>query len=717
MNSRPERRPRVGILFGRGGPAPIGHPGRWWRPDPGRRMTVLSAVTEPSLRRHAEFIKDTECSFVNPGFGAILKIMDISPLQQPTNDDISASRIESRARGRRECRSYLARRVGSALLALLGAAALPGALAGAATSSAHVAPATGLVRQPASGLSLAPQFTAHSLTMPGSLTSPDDISGFIGSNFFIAYQNGVSPTGAPSPSGATNSTILEYRQDGTVVTQWSVVGKCDGLTTDPANNRVILTVNEDANSSMYIIHPSAAPGAQMVHLSYNVDPVTLGGGGTDDVVVDPSGNVFTAGSNPSAATAPALYKVGINEATGTATLTSVFADNDPALPITLTDPDSLSLVPAAIPQVGGDILLDSQGDSRLVFISHAGTPGQTLTTLPVGTQVDALAWATASTGTMLVTDAGTNKTTSISGQFTPGTLFITAPSDSGVAGFVGTVNLTTGTITPVATGFNSPHGLLFIPGTPNPGPYGYHLAAADGGVFSFGDSMFFGSMGGQRLNRPVVGMATTPDRQGYWLVASDGGIFAFGDAGFFGSTGNLALNAPVVGMTATPDGLGYWLVASDGGVFSFGDARGFGSLGGNRPAQPVVAMAATADGKGYWIVTASGSVTPFGDAETLGSVGGALNKPIVGMAATPDGRGYWLVASDGGIFTFGDAGFFGSAGNIHLDRPIVGMVPTASGNGYWLVASDGGVFSYGDAAFFGSTGGIKLNAPIVGAGA
>ncbi len=579
-----------------------------------------------------------------------------------------------------------------------------------------MAPATGLVHQ-ASGLSVAPQLAAHSLTMPGANTGPDDISGFIGSNFFVGYQNGVGSTGTPSPTGGTTSTIVEYRQDGTVAAQWSVVGKCDGLTTDPANNRVILTVNEDANSSMYVIHPSAAPGAQLVHLTYSVDPVTLGGGGTDDVVVDNSGNVFTAGSNPSAAGAPALYKVGINEGTGIATLTSAFADNDPSLPLTLTDPDSLSLVPSDSPLFAGDIMLDSQGDSALVFVAHAGMVGQTLTTLRVGTQVDGLAWATASTGTMLVVDGATNKITSITGSFTPGTLFITGPSDSGVAGFVGTVNLTTGTITPVATGFNSPTGLLFIPGTPNPGPYGYHLAAADGGVFTFGDGSFFGSMGGQPLNRPIVGMATTPDRQGYWLVASDGGIFTFGDAGFFGSTGNLRLNAPVVGMTPTPDGLGYWLVASDGGVFSFGDAHSFGSLGGNRPAQPVVAMAATPDGKGYWLVTANGSVTPFGDAEILGSVSGPLNKPIVGMAATSNGQGYWLVASDGGVFNFGNAGFFGSAGNIALNRPIVAMVPTASNNGYWLVASDGGVFSYGDASFFGSTGGMRLNAPIVGAGA
>ncbi len=76
--------------------------------------------------------------------------------------------------------------------------------------------------------------------------------------------------------------------------------------------------------------------------------------------------------------------------------------------------------------------------------------------------------------------------------------------------------------------------------------------------------------------------------QGYWLAAADGGVFSFGDARFAGSTGALHLNAPIVGMAPTPDGQGYWLVAADGGVFSFGDARFAGSTGGIRLAAPVV---------------------------------------------------------------------------------------------------------------------------------
>ena len=37
----------------------------------------------------------------------------------------------------------------------------------------------------------------------------------------------------------------------------------------------------------------------------------------------------------------------------------------------------------------------------------------------------------------------------------------------------------------------------------------YWLVATDGGIFSFGGLPSYGSMGGQRLNKPIVGMAAT----------------------------------------------------------------------------------------------------------------------------------------------------------------------------------------------------------------
>jgi hypothetical protein len=259
--------------------------------------------------------------------------------------------------------------------------------------------------------------------------------------------------------------------------------------------------------------------------------------------------------------------------------------------------------------------------------------------------------------------------------------------------------------------------------TPTNGPMavaseatGYWLVASDGGIFTFGDAGFYGSTGGIKLNKPIVGMAPTPDGKGYWLVASDGGIFTFGDAGFYGSTGAFHLNKPIVGMSATPDGKGYWLVASDGGIFAFGDAGFYGSTGGIVLNKPIVGMAPTLDGKGYWLVASDGGIFTFGDAGYYGSTGDIkLNKPIVGMAPTPDGNGYWLVASDGGIFTFGDAGYHGSepGAGVDIDN-VVDIAASPSGDGYWMEGSDGRVSPFGDASSEGSMLGTPLNRPIVG---
>ncbi len=258
--------------------------------------------------------------------------------------------------------------------------------------------------------------------------------------------------------------------------------------------------------------------------------------------------------------------------------------------------------------------------------------------------------------------------------------------------------------------------LIEVTQAPATGPQGFLAAAADGGVFTFGDAPFLGSMSRVHLNAPVVGVAAASDGQGYWLVAADGGVFAFGDAGFFGSMGGVHLHEPIVGVAATPDGQGYWLVAADGGVFAFGDAGFFGSMGGVHLHEPIVGMARTPDGAGYWLVAADGGVFAFGDAGFFGSMAGGLgDNRVVAMATTPDGGGYWLLGADGGVFAFGDAAFYGSlpGQGIVPAAPVTGITTSPDGRGYWLLGAEGGVSAFGDTTWLRSLAGIRLAAPII----
>lgn len=223
----------------------------------------------------------------------------------------------------------------------------------------------------------------------------------------------------------------------------------------------------------------------------------------------------------------------------------------------------------------------------------------------------------------------------------------------------------------------------------------FWIATAQGDVWNFGSAQNYGTLQGTTLNKPIIGIAPTPDASGYWLVATDGGVFAFGSAAFFGSTGNIRLNQPIVGMSPTPTNKGYWMVARDGGIFAYGDAAFYGSTGSIPLNRPIVGMSPTPSNKGYWLVASDGGIFAFGDAQFYGSTGSIpLNKPIVSMSPTPTGKGYWLVASDGGLFAYGDAKFFGSPGG-GADNSYQRIIPTNDGNGYWLVRNGGDAQPYG----------------------
>jgi hypothetical protein len=251
------------------------------------------------------------------------------------------------------------------------------------------------------------------------------------------------------------------------------------------------------------------------------------------------------------------------------------------------------------------------------------------------------------------------------------------------------------------------------------GDAGYWLAGADGGVFSFGNLGYHGSVPGDGVHiSNAVGIAATPDGDGYWVATKTGAVHAFGDAHSFGTLPAMHISVSnIVGITATPAGGGYYLVGSDGGVFTFGAAVYHGSVPGLHVAvSDIVGMAATPTGKGYWLAGSDGGVFSFG-ASFHGSVPGLHTSVsnVIGMAAAPTGKGYWLAGSDGGIFSFG-VPYHGSVPGLHVSvSDIVGVVATPTAGGYWLVGRDGGVFSFGSATYHGSVPGLHISvSDIVG---
>jgi hypothetical protein len=349
-----------------------------------------------------------------------------------------------------------------------------------ASSSASASNSTLSVKQIVLGTTLKHNFQPNGkgAAKSESLSQPDDIVP-LGGNIYVGFQNGVGSQGEASTSGNLDSTLVEFTPSGSVVSQWDVTGKIDGM--GAGSGQVFATVNEDSKSSLYTVS-----GATVTHYAYTPSLPHLGG--TDAVAVY-NGKILISASAPGTdgkapASAPAVYAVTLNAGAKTAAVAPFFADNATAtgvngsnsgkkVTLALTDPDSNAVVPSTSPKFGGDFVLNSQGDEELIF---SGASGNSLQVLKLSNSVDDIAWATSATGTLYTTDATSNTVDTITGTFTPGTLYTavtpcnlnSAPSTCPAPGYpansLGTIDLTTGKIGAVTTnGGVMPKGMIFVP--------------------------------------------------------------------------------------------------------------------------------------------------------------------------------------------------------------------------------------------------------------
>jgi hypothetical protein len=350
-----------------------------------------------------------------------------------------------------------------------------------ASSSAGTAGKTLSATQIVFGTTLKHTFRPNGTGAPKteSLSQPDDIVQ-LGGDLYVGFQNGVGSQGETAPSGNTDSTLAEFTPAGKKISQWDVKGKIDGLGADTGTKQVIATVNEDSNSSLYTVSPGSAAATH-----YTYSEALPHKGGTDSVAYY-DGKLLISASAPGTAgkapaSAPAVFAATLNPATKVASVAPFFADNATATEangagkqttLALTDPDSSEIVPAGSAKYAGDFMLDSQADQELIF---SGASGKNLQVVKIPKPVDDSAWATSANGTLFTTDSTANTVDTITGSFTPGTMYTAvspcnaanAPANCPAPGFaldsLGEVNLKTGAITPVAVSGVQPKGLIFVP--------------------------------------------------------------------------------------------------------------------------------------------------------------------------------------------------------------------------------------------------------------
>jgi hypothetical protein len=298
----------------------------------------------------------------------------------------------------------------------------------------------------------------------GDATQPDSVTMGDGS-IWVEYGNGADSTGKLPNAGS--STIVQYDPQGRIENTLTLPGSIDGLKYDPTTGNVWALQNQDANSSLYLIDPHT--GTAGAALSY-APPYVYGADsarGYDDVAFD-GDKVFLSYTNPIKVGDPVVQQLKQGNApTDQLQTTSILRLGDTGTnlvtgqanqPLPVADPDSLKTLS------DGSLVLTSDHDASLTIISNPGTAQQTASfvSLPPGSSgLDDAIIPTSTSGTFYVSNLGANNVLKVA---VAGLNTSDIYESVGSSNAVDQIDPRTGAITPIITGLNSPHGLMFLPG-------------------------------------------------------------------------------------------------------------------------------------------------------------------------------------------------------------------------------------------------------------
>jgi hypothetical protein len=293
---------------------------------------------------------------------------------------------------------------------------------------------------------------------PSGLSAPDSVA-VIRDHVFIGYGDNHAPDG----SDGLSSQVVEYDMKGNVLHIYTMVGHNDGLKVDPSTHLLWAMQNEDLNPNLVIINTESH---QQKEFTFGPTPH---GGGYDDIVFRDC-KVYLSASNPAhnPNTGPAIVSAHLSgnmvevEPVLAGQATAIDIPSGTTVQLNLQDPDSMTT------DLLGNLVLDSQGDQQLIIVSNPGSANQTALRLPlsyltpsgpVSVETDDTAFTTSNEGFLLFADKNLNTVYKLTRPgFTPGVAYTAA--DGGP--FVGTLDLTTGVVTPIVTGLGDPGGMMFV---------------------------------------------------------------------------------------------------------------------------------------------------------------------------------------------------------------------------------------------------------------
>jgi len=295
-------------------------------------------------------------------------------------------------------------------------------------------------------------------TAPQGSSAPDSVA-VLRDSVFVGYGDGNLPDGSDGKS----TQIVEYGLDGSVRHTYTVKGHNDGVKVNPRTHHIWAIQNEDASPNLVIINPETHAQRE-----YQFGP-TPHGGGYDDLVFRGC-KTYISASNPAnnPNTGPAIVSVRIDgnyldvKPVLAGTANAIDIPSDATVKLNLQDPDSMTLDPL------GNIVLDSQADQEIIIVGNPGSAEQRVERVPLSYQtskgnvrveVDDTAFVTSTKGFILFADKTLNKVYKLEKRaFAPGEAYTAA--DGGP--FVGTLDLSSGVITPIVTGVQGPGGLIFV---------------------------------------------------------------------------------------------------------------------------------------------------------------------------------------------------------------------------------------------------------------